>query len=185
MFSFNTPYGACEACNGLGAQMEIDPALILPDWDMSLAEGALSAPGWNMTNGDSIAQMYMRALARHYGFKLTTPIRELDPEIIDIILYGTKGEKIKVHYRREHGTGAFEAPFEGIIPNLERRYRETQSLYSREEIEALMRMKPCTKSKGARLRPESLAVTVADKNIHEIVSMSIRECRIFQQSAAV
>ena len=110
MFSFNTPYGACEACNGLGAQMEIDPALILPDWDMSLAEGALSAPGWNMTNGDSIAQMYMRALARHYGFKLTTPIRELDPEIIDIILYGTKGEKIKVHYRREHGTGAFEAP---------------------------------------------------------------------------
>lgn len=179
MFSFNTPYGACEACNGLGAQMEIDPALILPDWDMSLAEGALSAPGWNMTNGDSIAQMYMRALARHYGFKLTTPIRELDPEIIDIILYGTKGEKIKVHYRREHGTGAFEAPFEGIIPNLERRYRETQSLYSREEIEALMRMKPCTKCKGARLRPESLAVTVADKNIHEIVSMSIRECRDF------
>jgi len=179
MFSFNTPYGACEACHGLGAQMEIDPSLVITNWDMSLEEGAVSAPGWNMTNGDSVAQMYMKALAKHYGFKLSTPVRDLDPKIIDIILYGTKGEKIKVHYRRENGTGAFEAPFEGIIPNLERRYRETQSEYSREEIEALMRLKPCAKCKGARLRPESLAVTIAGKNIYDIVSMSIRECREF------
>jgi excinuclease ABC subunit A len=179
MFSFNTPYGACDACNGLGAQMEIDPSLILHNWDLSLNQGALSAPGWNMSNGDSIAQMYMKALAKHYGFNLDTPIKDLNPKIVDLILYGTKGEKIKVHYKREYGTGSFQSPFEGIIPNLERRYRETQSQYSKEEIEELMRMKPCTKCKGARLRPESLAVTVADQNIHKIVSMSIKECRDF------
>ena len=179
MFSFNTPYGACEACNGLGSQMEIDESLILPNWDLSLLDGALVAPGWNMSNGDSVAQMYMKALAKHYGFKLSTPIKDLDRKYIDLILYGTKGEKIKVHYSRQNSSGSFQAPFEGIIPNLERRYRETHSQYSKDELESLMSNKPCVKCKGARLRPESLAVTVADRSIHEITSLSIRECRDF------
>ncbi len=179
MFSFNTPYGACEACDGLGTMMEIDPSLVLPDGELSLAEGALVAPGWNMANGDSIARMYLSALAKHYGFDLKTPVKDLDKEVIDLVLYGTKGEKIKMRYDRDHGSGSFTSPFEGIIPNLQRRYRETQSQYSREEIESLMSTKPCPKCGGARLRPESLAVTVGGINIDTVTRMPIREALNF------
>ena len=181
MFSFNTPYGACEACDGLGTLMEIDPSLVLPNVELSLAEGAVVAPGWSMSNGDTVAQMYLKALAKHYGFDLRIPVMDLDKKFVDLVLYGTKGEKIKVQYDRDHGSGSFTSPFEGIIPNLERRYRETQSQYSREEIESLMSTKPCPKCGGARLRPESLAVTVGDINIDKVTRMPIREALDFFQ----
>ncbi|HHY82612.1 MAG TPA: excinuclease ABC subunit UvrA [Clostridiales bacterium] len=179
MFSFNTPYGACEACNGLGTLMEIDPSLVITNWELSLAGGALSAPGWNMSNGDTVAQMYLKALAGHYGFSLDTPVKDLDRKYLDLVLYGTRGEKLKVHYSRENGSGSFVSAFEGIIPNLERRYRETQSQISKEEIESLMTNKPCPKCNGARLKPEALAVTVAGRNIDQVTRMSIREARDF------
>jgi len=181
MFSFNTPYGACEACDGLGTLMEIDPSLVLPNVELSLAEGAVVAPGWSMSNGDTVAQMYLKALAKHYGFDLKTPVMDLDKKFVDLVLYGTKGEKIKMRYDRDHGSGSFTSPFEGIIPNLQRRYRETQSQYSREEIESLMSTKPCPKCGGARLRPESLAVTVGDINIDKVTRMPIREALDFFQ----
>ena len=107
MFSFNTPYGACEACDGLGTLMEIDPSLVLPNVELSLAEGAVVAPGWSMSNGDTVAQMYLKALAKHYGFDLKTPVMDLDKKFVDLVLYGTKGEKIKVQYDRDHGSGSF------------------------------------------------------------------------------
>jgi excinuclease ABC subunit A len=179
MFSFNTPYGACEACSGLGTMMEIDPSIIIPDRQLSLAEGAVAAPGWSMTNGDTVAMMYLRALASHYDFDLKAPVMDLDDKFVNLVLYGTKGEKIKVHYDREHGSGSFVSAFEGIIPNLERRYRETQSQYSKEEIESLMSTKPCPKCGGARLRPESLAVTVGGANIDKVTRMAIHEALDF------
>jgi excinuclease ABC subunit A len=179
MFSFNTPYGACEACSGLGTMMEIDPSIIIPDRQLSLAEGAVVAPGWSMTNGDTVAMMYLRALASHYDFDLKAPVMDLDDKFVNLVLYGTKGEKIKVHYDREHGSGSFVSAFEGIIPNLERRYRETQSQYSKEEIESLMSTKPCPKCGGARLRPESLAVTVGGVNIDKVTRMAIHEALDF------
>jgi excinuclease ABC subunit A len=179
MFSFNTPYGACEACSGLGTMMEIDPSAVIPDRQLSLAEGAVSAPGWSMSNGDTVAQMYFKALANHYGFDLKTPVADLDEKHVNLILYGTKGEKIKVQYDRAHGSGSFVSAFEGIIPNLERRYRETQSQYSKEEIESLMSTKPCPKCGGARLRPEALAVTVGGLNIDKVTRMAIHEALDF------
>jgi len=182
MFSFNTPYGACDTCDGLGVMMDIDPSLILPNTGLSLAEGAIVAPGWNMTNGDNVAQMYLKGLAKHDGFRLTTTVRKLDEKFVDRILYGTKGEKIKFHYARGYGSGSFTAPFEGIIPNLERRYRESQSRYVKEGIESLMSTKPCPKCGGARLRPESLAVTVNDVNIDEVTRMPIRKALDFLQN---
>ena len=182
MFSFNTPYGACDACDGLGVMMDIDPSLIVPNTDLPLAEGAIVAPGWNMTNGDNVAKMYLRGLAKHDGFRLKTPVRDLDEKFVDRILYGTKGEKIKFHYTRGYGSGTFTAPFEGIIPNLERRYRESQSRYVKEGIESLMSTKPCPKCAGARLRPESLAVTVNDVNIDEVTRMPIRKALDFLQN---
>jgi excinuclease ABC subunit A len=179
MFSFNTPYGACETCSGLGTMMEIDPYMILPNRELSLSEGALSAPGWSMSNGDTIASMYLTALARHYGFDLNTPVKDLDEKFVNLVLYGTKGEKIKIHYDRSHGSGSFVSAFEGIIPNLERRYRETQSQHSKEEIESLMSTKPCPKCGGARLKPESLAVTVGDINIDAVTRMPIHDALDF------
>ena len=118
IFSFNTPYGACEKCNGLGTLMEIDPDLVLPNRELSLLEGALTAPGWNMSNGDSVANMYMKALAKRYGFRLDTPVKDMEPDHINRILYGTDG-KLKISYNRGQSSGSFTAAFEGIIPNLE------------------------------------------------------------------
>jgi excinuclease ABC subunit A len=182
IFSFNTPYGACEKCNGLGTLMEIDPDLVLPNRELSLLEGALTAPGWNMSNGDSVANMYMKALAKRYGFRLDTPVKDMEPDHINRILYGTDGEKLKISYNRGQSSGSFTAAFEGIIPNLERRYRETNSQYSKDEIESLMSTKPCPKCNGARLKPVSLAVTVGGKNIDQLTRMSIRECSDFFRS---
>jgi len=175
MFSFNSPYGACPTCNGLGVLMEIDPDLVIPNRNLSLAEGAIVAPGWNSGKEDSMAWMYMKALSEHYGFDLDTPVKDLGDEIINIILYGTGKEKIRVDYTRDYGTGSFMAPFEGIINNLQRRYRETNSDYSRDEIESLMGNKICPSCNGARLKPEVLAVTVGDKNIDEVTRLSIQE----------
>jgi excinuclease ABC subunit A len=182
IFSFNTPYGACEKCNGLGTLMEIDPDLVLPNRELSLLEGALTAPGWNMSNGDSVANMYMKALAKRYGFRLDTHVKDMEPDHINRILYGTDGEKLKISYNRGQSSGSFTAAFEGIIPNLERRYRETNSQYSKDEIESLMSTKPCPKCNGARLKPVSLAVTVGGKNIDQLTRMSIRECSDFFRS---
>ncbi|HPT77639.1 MAG TPA: excinuclease ABC subunit UvrA [Candidatus Atribacteria bacterium] len=175
MFSFNSPFGACERCAGLGVLMEIDPYCVIPDRSLSLAQGAISAPGWNVANGDSTARMFFEALGARYGFSLDVPVSQLADEVLDVILYGTRGEKLKVNYNRESGSGSFVSPFEGIIPNLQRRYNETQSEYSREEIEALMSYKPCPECRGARLKPEVLAVTVGGKNINEVTDMPIHE----------
>ena len=179
IFSFNTPYGACETCNGLGTMLEVDPMHIITNTDLSLKEGALSAPGWNMSNGDSVAQMYMKALAKHYGFSLSTPVKDLDEKFLNLVLYGTQGEKIKVTYSRDQGTGSFVSPFEGIIPNLQRRYRETTSQYSKDEIDSLMSTKPCPSCHGARLKPESLGVTVGGLNLDQVTKMPISDCRNF------
>jgi len=179
MFSFNSPFGACQACDGLGFLMELDPELLIPNPSLSLAEGAIVASGWNSANEDSICRMFLNALSMHYGFDLNTPVKDLDPAVLDIILYGTKGEQIRVEYNREYGSGSYMAAFEGIIPNLQRRYRETQSEYSRMEIESYMSNKPCPKCNGARLRPEVLAVTVGGLNIHELTELSVKEALHF------
>lgn len=173
MFSFNSPYGACPECDGLGTLMKIDHKLVIPDERRTIKEGAIVAPGWNFENGDSIANMYFEALSRHYGFSLNTPIKDLPEEIINIILYGTGGKRIKVHHRRRYGT--FYARFEGIINNLERKYKETLSEYSKNEIEALMDDSPCPQCKGSRLKKESMAVTVGGKNIYQLTCMSVKE----------
>ncbi|HZJ83660.1 MAG TPA: excinuclease ABC subunit UvrA [Clostridia bacterium] len=179
MFSFNNPYGACETCNGLGSMMEIDPDLIIPNRGLSLAEGAIVAPGWNSLSHDSIAWMYLDALSKHLKFDLNTPVKDLNKRIVDIILYGTKQKKINVKYNRKDGSGSFVGAFEGIVNNLQRRYRETQSDYSRRHIESLMSDRTCPSCHGARLKPEVLAVTVEDKNIHEITTMPILKAREF------
>ena len=127
MFSFNNPYGACPTCTGLGMQMRIDPDIIIPNKNLSIMEGAISAPGWGSIKDDTVAKMYFDALAKKYHFKLTTPVRELPEEILEIILYGTKGEKLELKYNRGNGYGTLQQPFEGIINNLQRRYEETQS----------------------------------------------------------
>ncbi len=183
MFSFNTPYGACETCSGLGTMMEIDPRNLIVDENLSLAKGAIEAPGWNMSKSDSVAQMYMKALAKHYGFKLSTPIKNLDEKYLNLVLYGTKGEKIKVSYSRgEESSGSFTSAFEGIIPNLQRRHDETSSEYSKDDIGSLMSIKPCPSCNGARLKPGSLAVTVNNVNIDEVTKMPIQDCQDFFNS---
>ncbi len=172
MFSFNNPFGACTKCTGLGVFMKIDPKLIIPNPKKSVAEGGLKASGWAM-EGSTIATMYMTGLAKHYKFSLDTPIEDLPKEIVDILLYGTKGEKIKLTRENEYGTGKYQAPFEGIINNLERRFRDTQSNWIKEEIEAYMNAVPCDACGGKRLSPESLAVTVGDVNISDLCELSI------------
>ncbi len=172
MFSFNNPFGACSKCTGLGVFMKVDPNLIIPNKKLSISKGGLKASGWAM-EGSTIANMYMSGLAKHYKFSLDTPIGELPKEIIDILLYGTKGEKIKLVRQNEYGEGKYTAPFEGVINNLERRFRETQSSWIKEEIEAYMSAVPCDACKGKRLSPESLAVTVGDTNISDLCELSV------------
>lgn len=173
MFSFNSPFGACPTCMGLGVFMKIDPDLVIPDKNLSIRQGAVKGSGWNYLDGASIAQMYYNGLAKHYGFSLDTPIKDLPDDIIDIILYGTKGEKIKLERVNEYGRGVYYAPFEGVINNLDRRYKETQSNWIREDIESYMDATPCPDCKGARLKKEILAVTVGGKNIDEFCSLSV------------
>ena len=179
MFSFNNPYGACPKCTGLGIFMSMDPDLIIPDKRLSIRGGAIQASGWGYTSGGTIAQMYYEALAEHYGFSLDTPVGELPPKIIDILLYGTKGEKIRMVRKMEYGQGEYTTDFEGILNNLQRRYQETQSDWMKEELEAYMSQVPCPECAGKRLRPESLAVTVGGINIADFSEKSVEEALAF------
>ena len=181
MFSFNNPFGACKKCTGLGVFMKIDPELIIPDKRLSINKGGLKASGWAM-EGSTIAAMYMKGLAEHYHFSLDTPLGELPEEIIDILLYGTKGEKIRLRRESEYGSGSYTAPFEGVINNLERRFRETSSSWVKEEIEAYMSAVPCDECHGQRLSPESLAVTVGGINISAFCDKSVTEALEFVNS---
>ena len=175
MFSFNNPYGACPVCTGLGTQLVADPELIIPDWDKSILDGAIQSSGWNNLKDDSIARMYFEALAKKYHFSLTVPIRELPPEALDAILYGTKGENLTIYYERANGRGTLERPFEGIVNNVERRLQETQSEAMRKELEACMSERPCPKCHGKRLTDVSLAVTVGGISIMEFCDLPVSE----------
>ncbi len=172
MFSFNNPHGACKKCMGLGVFMRIDPELILPDKSLSINQGAIKASGWT-TEGATIAKMYYEALSKKYKFSLDTPIKDLSPEIINIILYGSNGEKFKMVRESENIKFSYNTAFEGVINNLERRYRESQSNFVKEEIESYMSAIPCDSCKGDRLNPESLAVKVGEVNISELCNNSI------------
>lgn len=181
MFSFNNPYGACPHCTGLGVLLKMDPDLVISDRTKSLSEGAISTGGFNFSNEDTYSRMYLDALAKHYGFSVDTPIKDLPDEIVDKILYGTNGEKIKVEYQKEYGHGSFMSAFEGVINSMERRYHETKSEGMKEYYESFMSHIPCPECGGKRLKKESLAVTVGGRNIHEITSMSVSECvRFFE-----
>lgn len=175
MFSFNNPYGACEKCTGLGTFMKVDPDLVIPDKSKSIRDGAIKASGWYFGQSGTIAQMYYEGLAAHYHFSLDTPVEELPKKAVDVLLYGTKGERILMTRQNEYGTGTYQTEFEGIINNLERRFRETQSDWARDEITACMSEVPCPDCGGERLKKEILAVTVAGKNISEFCRMSISE----------
>jgi len=179
MFSFNNPYGACPKCSGLGTLLKIDPDLVIQDKTKSLVEGALATTGWNFTNEDGYSRMYLDALARHYNFDVNTPVEKLPPKILDIVLYGTGNEKIRVEYNRAYENGSFLTTFEGVINSMERRYMETNSESQKEYYESFMSNIPCPECNGMRLKKESLAVKVAGKNIHEVTSMTIRECAEF------
>lgn len=179
MFSFNNPYGACPHCDGLGSMLKIDPDLVIQDKSKSLIEGAITAGGWNFTNEDAYSRMYLDALAKHYKFDVNTPVEKLPKKALDAILYGTKGVKIKVEYHKEYGSGTFLSSFEGIINSMERRYRETKSDSQKDYYESFMNDIPCPQCEGKRLKKESLAVTVGEKNIYEVSEMPISDCLKF------
>ncbi len=172
MFSFNNPAGACETCTGLGTFMQVDPDLVIPNKDLSIREGAIRASGWYYAEG-GIAQMYYEALAGHYGFSLDTPIKELPKKIVDILLYGSKGEKLRVKRESNSWNGSYLTEFEGVAANLERRFRETSSLWMREEITTWMSAVECPDCHGARLKKETLAVTVGGLNISQLCQKSV------------
>ena len=172
-FSYNNPFGACPTCTGLGSQLKVDPELIVPDKSLSILEGAIQASGWNNIRGDGISRMYFDALAKKYHFSLTDPWETLPEDVRSIILYGTGGEKLELHYDQPRGKGVLYQPFEGICNNVERRYKETQSDASKRELEELMAECPCPTCKGKRLKKESLAVTVGDKDIDALTRMSV------------
>lgn len=173
MFSFNNPYGACEKCTGLGTFMKVDPDLVIPDRSKSIRQGAIKASGWNYGESGTISQMYFDALAKHYQFSLDTPVKELDKKALNAILYGTNGERIVMTRENEYGTGTYQTEFEGVINNLERRFRETQSDWAREEITSCMSEVNCPECHGDRLKKEILAVTIAGKNISELCKLSV------------
>ena len=173
MFSFNNPFGACPKCTGLGVFMSMDPDRIIPNPALSIRGGAITASGWGYAEGGTIAQMYYEGLAAHYGFSLDTPVKDLPKKIVDILLYGTKGEKIKLVRQKEYGHGEYMTEFEGVLNNLQRRYRETSSEWMREELEEYMSEIPCPECRGERLRPESLAVTVGGINIAQLSRKSV------------
>ena len=179
MFSFNNPYGACPTCTGLGSQLKVDPDLIIPNKNLSILEGAITASGWNNIKSDGISRMYFDALAKKYRFKLDTPVKDLPPEVMDVILYGTKGEELTLHYDQPRGKGTLHQPFEGIVNNLERRYKETQSDAVRRELEECMSESPCPTCQGRRLRKESLAVTVGGLDIDAFCHKSVTQALDF------
>ena len=173
IFSFNNPFGACPTCTGLGSQLKVDPALVVENEDLSLLEGAITASGWSNIRSDGISRMYFDALSQKYRFKLTTPWKDLPDEVKQVILYGTGGEKLELHYDQPRGKGVLYQPFEGICNNLQRRYMETQSDSVKRELEEVMSECPCPECKGRRLKKESLAVTVGDKAIDELTRLSV------------
>ena len=175
MFSFNNPAGACPSCSGLGFRLIADPELVIPDKDKSILQGAIQASGWNSARTDSVFRMYFEALAQKYHFSLSVPVKELSKEALDVILYGTKGEKIRMTYNRGNGMGVLEQPFEGILNNISRRFRETQSDAARKELEECMSTAPCPVCKGKRLSDIALAVTVGGMGIMDFCAMSVRD----------
>ena len=174
MFSFNNPFGACERCTGLGTFMRVDPELIIPNKDLSIREGAIKASGWYYAEG-SISEMYYKGLGKKYGFTLDTPVKEMSAEAVNAILYGTGGERIEMHRENEFGSGRYLNEFEGIVNNLERRFRETSSEWMKEEIATVMNGVECPDCHGKRLKPTSLAVTVGGVNISDLCEMSVRQ----------
>ncbi len=179
MFSFNNPFGACPKCTGLGIFMAMDPERIVPDPGLSIRQGCFPGSGWNYKDGGTIAKMYFDGLAQHYGFSLDTPFGELPKEIQDILLYGTKGEKLKMSYTREYGSGTHYTAFEGVLNNMQRRYNETSSDWAREDLEQYMSQVNCPDCHGRRLKPESLAVTVGGLNIMELCDKTVEDLLVF------
>ena len=179
MFSFNNPAGACPDCTGLGFQLVADVDLVIPDKSKSIFDGAIQASGWSNARTDSIFRMYFEALAQKYHFSLTAPVKDLSPEAMDVILYGTKGEKLRMTYNRGNGMGVLEQPFEGILNNISRRYRETQSDAARKELEECMSMSPCPTCGGDRLSAIARAVTVGGIGIMDFCRMSVRQALEF------
>lgn len=182
-FSFNNPFGACPSCAGLGYKMEFDEDLMIPDKTVSIADGAITVLGWqSCTDKSSYTRAILDALAEEYDFSLSTPFCEYPKKIHDILIYGTNGKSVKVHYRGQRGVGVYDVAFEGLIKNVERRYRETGSDSTKQEYETFMRVTPCQACHGQRLKPTSLGVTVGDKNIFEVTSISIDNLQKFMQN---
>lgn len=176
VFSFNNPFGACPDCAGIGIKMEFDPDLMIPDHSLSIAEGAIAVLGWqSATDNSSYTRAILNALSKEYKFDLNTPYRDLPDKIKDIILHGTNGKEVKVYYKGQRGEGIYDVAFEGLIRNVERRYRETGSDSTKQEYETFMRTTPCKACGGKRLKKEALAVTIGDKNIAEVTEYSIRD----------
>ena len=181
-FSFNNPFGACPQCLGLGYKMEFDPELMIPDKSLSISQGAIVVMGWqSCTDKSSFTYAILSALCKEYDFSLDTPFQDYPKKIQDIILFGTGGHSIKVYYKGQRGEGVYDIAFPGLIRNVEQRYKETGSEAMKQEYESFMQITPCTACKGQRLKKESLAVTVADKNIYEITNMSIDKLKVFLQ----
>ncbi len=179
MFSFNNPMGACPKCTGLGVFIHIDPELVVPNKDLSIREGAINAHGWNSLTEDSIAMMYYRSISEKYEISLDVPVKKLPKEAMDIFLYGTGEEKLELRRPKTLGGGMYSAPFEGVVNNLERRYKETSSPYAKSELEEYMSEVECPVCKGKRLRDEYLAVTVGDRNISSLTDLSVKDALRF------
>ena len=179
LFSFNNPYGACPCCTGLGVLLKMDPDIVIPDRSKSLNEGAIRVSGWNTSDSGSMAASYLRGLAEAYNFSLDAPISELSDEAMNVLLYGTQGKKIRVAYERPNGSGSFNVPFEGVITNLERRYRETSSDAMKNTFEEYMANVPCPECGGKRLRREALSVTVGGLSIQDLAAMTVRRALAF------
>lgn len=179
-FSFNNPFGACPDCLGIGYRMEFDEDLIIPDRSLSIDEGAIAAPGWqSVVKEGSYSRSTLEALAKEYGFSLSTPFEDYPPEIHDLLWYGTEGRRVEVHYTGRHGSGVYNIAFEGLLNNIQKRYRETGSEVAKQEYESFMQITPCHTCGGKRLKKESLSVTVGDKNIAEICEFSILDLKDF------
>ncbi|MDE5820838.1 MAG: excinuclease ABC subunit UvrA [Lachnospiraceae bacterium] len=182
-FSFNNPFGACPDCFGLGYKMEFDPELLIPDRSLSLNQGAIVAMGWQSSSDEgSFTHALLDALAKEYHFSLDTPFEELPDEIQNVIISGTNGRQVKVHYKGQRGEGVYPVAFEGLVQNMQKRYRETGSDFMKQEYETFMKITPCKLCKGMRLKKTSLAVTVCDKNIYEITSLSIKTLSAFLET---
>ncbi len=185
MFSFNNPFGACPHCTGLGIFQKIDPELIVPNKELTISEGAIKASGWNSLDENSISLMYYKAISKEYDIPLDVPVKNLTKKQLDIFLYGTKGKPLTLKRPKTLGGGAYSSPFEGVINNLERRYKETNSEYSRADIQAYMNAVECPECHGNRLKEESLSVTVGGINISQLTQLSIRDCCEFFENLSL